>query len=287
MRSFIAVTALALAGLARGQTTTPLDKYVFEAASIKPAPPDDGRNMAHVSGGPGTSDPSQFTAKNITLGWLLSTAFPESYRIIGPDWLDETHYDVITKVPPGTTRDQFKLMVRNLLEERADLKAHQETREYPAFDLVVAKGGPKMAEANEEPQTPTNQSGGQQLDADGFPQLDKPGLVVQNTFSHGLPMSRMIAKGQTMSSFTRWLHGATRAYVNDKTGLTGKYDFKLEYTFESAPSVAPVSDSTVETPSPTRDIFSAIKNLGLALEKSKASLEVTVIDHIERALRAN
>lgn len=177
-RAFV-ITIMA-SGLLGQPQTQPL---AFEVASVKPAPPDDGRNMVHVSGGPGTSDPGQFTALNITLRWLLMSAFPESYRVIGPDWLDGAHYDLVAKVPPGTSKEQFKLMIRNLLEERSALKAHHETRAFPAYDLVVAKGGAKLAEAGAQAAPPAGQPSEQKLDADGYPQLDRPGLVAYN-FAH-------------------------------------------------------------------------------------------------------
>ena len=266
---------------------TPETKYAFEVASIKPAPPDDGRNMAHVSGGPGTSDPGQFTALNITLRWLLVSAFPESYRVIGPDWLDAAHYDLVAKVPPGTSKDQFKLMFQNLLEERAALKAHHEIREFPAYNLVVAKEGAKLAEASEQAAPPAGQSSEQKLDAEGYPQLDRPGLVTYNFSSHGAPITRLVGRDQPLSSLARMLRIPTHAYVIDKTGLQGKYDFRLEYAFDNTPTTAPSQDDSTSAPFPAPSIFTAIKSLGLMLQQARASLDVLVIDHIERVLQPN
>ena len=265
----------------------PETKYAFEVASIKPAPPDDGRNMVHVSGGPGTSDPGQFTALNITLGWLLVSAFPESHRVIGPDWLDGAHYDLVAKVPPGTSKDQFKLMIQNLLEERAALKAHHETREFPAYDLVVAKDGAKLAEASAQTVLPAGQPSEQKLDADGYPQLDRPGLVTYNFFSHGAPVTRLVGKAQPLSSLAHMLSSSTHASVIDQTGLRGKYDFRLEYAFDAAPTTAASQDDSISAPSPAPSIFTAIKSLGLTLQPARAALDVLVIDHIDRVLQPN
>ena len=156
-------------------------------------------------------------------------------------------------------------------------------REFPAFDLVVANGGAKLTRAGEQSQTPpANPSSERKFDAQGFPQLDRAGLVTYNFFSHDVPMSRMVAKAQPMSVLASMLSTHTQAYVVDKTGLTGKYDFKMEFLFESGPTSS--ADGSLP-PAPT--IFSAIKTLGLSLEKSKASLDVVVVDHIDRALKSN
>ena len=78
----------------------------FDVASVKRAPLGDGLGMTHVRGGLGSADPGLVTYSNITLMNLLGRAFPESYRTAGPDWLDSERYDVIVKVPPGTTGDR-------------------------------------------------------------------------------------------------------------------------------------------------------------------------------------
>lgn len=222
--------------------------------------------MVHVSGGPGTSDPGQFTALNITLRWLLVSGFPESYRVIGPDWLDRAHYDLVGKVPPGTSKDQFKLMIQGLLEERAALKAHHETRVFPAYDLVVAKGGAKLVEAGAQAAPPAGQPSVQKLDADGYPQLDRPGLVAYGFLSHGAPVTRLVGRAQPLSSLADMLHIPTHAYVTDKTGLQGKYDFRLEYASDNAPTAALSQDDSISAPSSAPNIFTAIKSLGLTLQ---------------------
>jgi len=280
------------AAASSGVTQSPEITYEFEVVSIKSAPPDDGRNVVTVKGGPGTADPGQFTGLNITLRWLLVTAYPEPYSIVGPDWLDAAKYDMVAKVPPGTTKYQFRLMVRKLLEERLVLKAHHEMREFRTYDLVVAKGGAKLKEATEDPkaQAPAvNSSGGQEtrLDADGFPQLDRPGILAYHFNSpSGAPVSRMVAKAQPISSLAKMLRSATQAYVTDKTGLEGKYDFRLEYS-DSVLTASSVSDGTPSEPAPNASIFSAIKNLGLVLQQTKTPLDVLVIDHIDRVLKPN
>jgi uncharacterized protein (TIGR03435 family) len=259
-------------------------KYVFDAFSIKLAPPDDGRNMVHLEGGLGTPDPGQATYKNVTLRWLVGLGYPSEYKIVGPDSMDSVHYDVIVKIPSGTTKDQFKLMVQNLLEERAGLKVHHETREFQTYDLVIAKGGPKLTESVEDSATGPQAEIGK-LDDDGFPKLVRPGIRTWNgSGPGGTPVTRLAAKAQTMSNLAGMLRTAVQTQVVDKTGLQGKYDFKLEYSFGSAMTTSPY-DGSASPPAPS--VFYAIKGLGLALQERKTPLEVLVVDHADKVLKPN
>jgi uncharacterized protein (TIGR03435 family) len=249
----------------------------FEVASVKPAPPDDGTGMTRVQGGPGTSDPGQITFRNISLMNLLGLAYPEAYRTYGPGWLDQDKFDVVAKLPPGTTKEQFAVMMRNLLAERFGVKAHQETREFAAYDLVVAKTGLKLKESVDEPNAAPTPAGQVNVADDGFPKLTRPGM--QTIFKNGVG-ARMTAKAQPMSNLARALEAQLEKPVVDKTGLTGKYDFKLEYS----PGVS------ANTPDPevgAAGIAYAIKSLGLTLQDTKRTLDVVVIDHAERVPTEN
>ena len=255
----------------------------FDVASVKSAPPDDGRNMNEVHGGPGSSDPGQVTYRNITVRNLLGRAYPDSYKIDGPGWLDsDPRFDIVAKLPPDTTPQQFVLMVRNLLIERFGLEAHHETKEFAAYDLVIAKGGLKMKEtAGDSAGGPGSNDGPPKVDADGFPVLTHPGMITQNTFSHGLPVARLTAVAQPLWRLLGMLRAATQKPVIDKTGLTGKYDFTLEY----APGGAMATSSDGEAGAPP--IAYAIKSLGLELKDTKTSVDVLVVDHVEKAPTEN
>lgn len=83
------------------------------------------------------------------------------------------------------------------------------------------------------------------------------------------------------------LRTPTHAYVIDQTGLEGKYDFRLEYAFDETPTAAPSQDGSISAPSLAPSIFTAIKSLGLTLQPTRASLDVLVIDHIDKVLQPN
>jgi uncharacterized protein (TIGR03435 family) len=98
-----------------------------------------------MRGGSGTDDPGQFTAPSVSLGTLLETAYGVRFdQISGPDWLMSEQYSISAKIPPNVTKDQFHLMLQNLLAERFHLTLHHGTKDFPAYELLVANGGPKM-----------------------------------------------------------------------------------------------------------------------------------------------
>ena len=135
----VAVFASVLANSAPGQT--------FDAASVKLTGPDVQQPFT-ITGGPGTNDPGLFRAR-ITMYSLLAKAFDVSTdQITGPAWLRDVayNYTLVATMLPNTTKKQFHKMLQNLLVERFHLVFHRETRDFPGYELVVDKGGPKFKE---------------------------------------------------------------------------------------------------------------------------------------------
>ena len=156
-------------------------KLSFEAASIKPAPPPDGHGMrVGMQGGPGTSDPERVTFENFTLSALIGTAYDVKwYQMPGLDMLDANRFNITATLVPGATKEQFRLMLRNLLAERFQLAVHKEMREIPIYALTVAKNGPKLKKAAADPQDDaaakddSHPGARMAKDSDGFPILLK------------------------------------------------------------------------------------------------------------------
>jgi len=65
--------------------------------------------------------------------------------------MDRERFDITAKIPQGAAKEQFRVMMQNLLKERFKLEVHHEQKEMPGFQFVVAKGGPKLTKAVEEP----------------------------------------------------------------------------------------------------------------------------------------
>src|SRR5690349_16195968 len=101
----------------------------FEVASVKVSPPVLSNERVYFGpprGGPGTPDPTQITWSYATLRNLLMKAYDvKSYQISGPEWLATQRYDIIAKVPAGTTNEQAMIMWQNLLTQRFGVALHR------------------------------------------------------------------------------------------------------------------------------------------------------------------
>jgi bla regulator protein BlaR1 len=244
----------------------------FEVASIKPdKSAGNGPVMVHF-----TSD--GFNATNIPLKMLIREAYGvEENQILGaPSWLNSHSYDIEAKVDSSVVGDlqklslaQRKLMLQPLLVDRFKLQVHPETKDLPVYELVVAKSGPKLKEAKPG-DTYSNGIKG----PDGH---SGPGLMwIQD--------GHLTCQAIPISDLARLLSQRLGHNVLDKTGLTGKYDYVVQWPREEAQ--APMSDGA-EGGAPAPDssepsIFTAIQEqLGLKLESGRAPVEVLVIDHVE------
>ena len=266
----------------------------FEVASVKPSPPVPPRGGVYFGparGGPGTSDPELIRWSYARLKDLLMAAYDvKGYQVSGPAWLDTERYDIVAKVRPGATKEQVRVMWQSLLAERFGVKLHHESKEFKVEELVVAKSGHKLKESVvDDP------------DAEGPPKMDKngdltgPGLVWIFRPGPNGPSAHGVARAQPLSKLTVALGNQLHRPVLDKTGLTGKYDFTLDYRPDLLPSppgqpgpgpVARAPGDNASEPGP--NIADAVqRQLGLRLVPGKAMLDVVVIDMVERKPSAN
>ena len=158
----------------------------FEVASVRPAPSSNSPfPSGRYTGGPGTASPRRITWEGIDLMNPLLRAFQLSVdQISGPDWLSKERFTFIANIPPNTDESRFNLMLQRLLEERFHLKFHRVSKKFPAYELIVAKGGPKITLATPEtgvPLGPPYQTG---LDRNGFPVLPPGVLSLQTKRDH-------------------------------------------------------------------------------------------------------
>lgn len=247
--AFIAcVAALALPLAAQTGEAPPR----FEVASVKPT--QHGRNAEglSISSDPETPSPGSFRATNNSLGELIRWAYQvKRYQVVGPNWLDEDPecFDIEARMDPGTSRPQVRLMLRALLAERFKLALHRETRIFPVYELIVAKNGPRLAPVK--------------ADAKG-------GLSYDGKF-----WSTLTAEKTTAARLASFLSDRLEHPVIDKTGIATQFPVNLEYR---------IADDDERHPS----LFTALQeSLGLKLQPGKGSVEVLVIDHIEKAPAEN
>ncbi len=264
----------------------------FEVASVKPSAPGwekGGVYFGPARGGPGTPDPGQITWSYPTLKTLLMTAYDvKNYQVNGPAWLDTERYDVVVKVPPGATKEQVRVMWQNLLTERFGVKLHHEPKEFQVEELVIGKDGPKLKETTWDPATPLP-PGPPQRNNNG--ELGSPGAVM-TIFPGPNAKAHMVVKAQPMAKLTDMLGNSLRRPVLDRTGLTGFYDFILDYTIDLSgfplPPGAPKPEPAAGASDPGPDLAAAVQQqLGLRLVAAKANLDVLVIDKAEKVPTAN
>jgi len=259
----------------------------FEVASVKPSAPGWERGGVYFGpprGGPGTPDPGQITWTYARFRDLLMTAYDlKTYQIVGPAWMDTELYDVVVKVPAGTTKEQVNVMWQSLLAERFGVKIHHDPKEFQAEDLVIGKGGSKLKVTTED--TSALPPPGPPKFKDGV--LSSPGLVTTILMADGRGSARAIAKAQLLSKLVAMMAAQLNRPVIDKTGLTGFYDFTLEFTLV-LPLQPGASPTTPTASDPGPDLAAAVeRELGLKLVGSKAKLDVIVIDQAEKVPTEN
>lgn len=264
---------------AQAATATP-SPPTFEVASIKPNK--SGSPILGIDPAPG----GRLTATNVSLGALIRYGYqlPIFRMSGGPDWIESERFDLVAKAEGEAGPDQIRLMLRRLLAERFALKVHTETREQPIFELLVARGdgriGPQLRRST--------------VDCAGVPP-PRPG-----TFPAGSPpvcgfvgpapdiavstgRARFALRGMTMEGVARFLQGAVRRQVVDRTGLIGYFDGEFDFTVEIPPPPPPpgIPDPYDRLNFPT--IFTVVREqLGLKLESSRGPVEILVVEAASR-----
>jgi len=269
------------------------DGPVFEVASVKVAAPYD-RIGYRDEGGPGTRSPGQWTCTNVPLNALVMKAWNlNGYRLSGPSSMGDARYDIVAKVPPGASREDFNLMIRRLLMERLGLAVHQETKELSVRELVIARGGLKMKPAEAAPTGAPAAGPRLTWDKDRNPQLP-PGypLMTRGATTEGM---FLVGRMQGIDELARALPAGQM--VVDKTGLTGKYDYLLEFALPSAAArPVPVADAADAAPVATGPVASTtapllesaiVEQLGLQLRPAKAVVDVLVVDRFNKVPTEN
>jgi bla regulator protein blaR1 len=270
--------ALSQATVAAAQTGDAATQLpAFEVASVKPNKSGEGMMTGMGATADGTS------CMNVTLQEIFRRTFGmQGARIIGaPGWVKTDRFNIEAKVAAsdapklkGLKPDQRWLMLLPVLEDRFNLKFHHESRELPTYALVIAKGGLKLKEARPGDTYPNGFKG--PGGATGM-FLDRGKLTGQGVNIAGL-INMLVLQGMDRAIF-------------DKTGLTGKYDFTLQWTPDNAPPAMagapeggpPGSEGAPQPDAGGPSLLTALEEqLGLKLEPQKERLDVIVVDHIEK-----
>ena len=238
----------------------------FEAASVKPNTSGDFRVRGGTQG-------RIYTAVNMPLRRIVATAYElqlEAFRLVGDQALLSDRFDITATFPEAATVRDVPAMLRALLAERFKLVVHTETRDASVFALVVARRDGRPGSGLR--QAALDCVAAQAAAAEAAGRIIGPPEPGQQPLCESEISDRIKGRGQPLSSLARMLTVFVQRRVEDRTGLSGGFDFELQ--FEGA-AAGPGVDSSGAL------ITALQEQLGLRLESIRAPVEFIVIDSVE------
>ena len=267
MLSFTALALLSIPiaiGIVRAQSLPVDPKYGYEVASIHRSAP--GEIGERFSPGPRGGLRTTNTSVMLLLQWAFE--LPQYRFVDAPGWLSSERYDIVltpdtpdlAPSPNTPAKDALASYHRNqqrlraVLRDRFGLILRVETREMGVYILIPAKGGTKLSA----------------VDGDG-----------PSGFRNKAKTGHVEATRAPISMLTEFLARDLGRPVNDETGLSGFYDFKLEWDPQTESGAA--SPETPSNASSRPSLFTALtEQLGLRLQSKKGQAQVYVIERIQR-----
>ncbi|HKF69008.1 MAG TPA: TIGR03435 family protein [Vicinamibacterales bacterium] len=291
MRRLVAVllTVLLLPAVVprlRGQASSPPDQnqLAFEVASVKLNPSGDGSRR-----GIGSPPGGRLMMTDLPLRTILRFAYDiQSVQLVGgPSWIDTDFFDIEAKAPSAVVASNaqvpmatFRAMTRSLLADRFKLSARREARQLPIYELVVARKdgrlGPQLQHTSVDCETLERSNQSPPPPKDGQPMCG--GLLRGGNLQlNGWSMPRLAVNLAT------WVD----RIVVDRTGLSGGFNLKLEWSLDERPRFDALGgpgrpvEGPVDRTGPS--IFSAVEEqLGLKLQPTTGPVDVLVIEHLEK-----
>ena len=230
---------------------------VYDVVTIKQNKSDNGMIRIGIN-------ENTFSATNLAPKSLVADAYGvHEDDVFGmPEWTNGAHFDITCKTLDPDPKALSKLkqgergaMLKPVLAERFKLQAHMETKILPVYELVIAKGEPKLVKFvdSDVPDKVTGHKGG------GW-------MSMRNT--------TLNATGVEMAALVNFLTDRLHRKVIDKTGITGKYNINLDWTSDDAAGDSGESSDA--------SLLTALQEqLGLKLESAKGPVDTVVVDHIE------
>jgi len=277
-------------------------KTTFDVASVKlskgpfvsPNFPVNAGEAYRPTGGSFRADFPLWTY--IQFAYKIAPAEDQSREILAhlPKWVTTDRYRIDARGPTDATKDQMRLMIRSLLAERFQLSAHFEVKEAAVFNLALAKSGtlgPKLRPHAEGPtcdaaalSAPTPARvirGDAAAGPENFPPMCDSFAIIRKSGGALMLAGYRNATMDMLAASLAGFVGQGRPVI-DKTGLSGRFDFTMEWAPET--SSAPPSDGPTMPPErlgPTP--LQALRDqLGLKLEAARGPVRILVIDRVER-----
>jgi uncharacterized protein (TIGR03435 family) len=236
----------------------PMDPNVvpkFSVATIKPSEPDQPAKGFGFEG-------NRLRAFKITFNDLIALAYNVHLKqVVGtPPWTDRFDIEVKPAGEGMPSGKQWKGMLQKLMSDRFKLAFHREMKDLSVYTLSIGKNGPKLTKG----------------DLNGIPLLN-----------FGV-LGNLHVTNATMADFTQMMQALVLdGPVVDQTGLNGRFDFDLNWTPDDSQfaglrsKIHPSAGGANALP----PLYTAIQEqIGLKLDATNASMEVLVIDHVEKPL---
>ena len=187
---------------------------------------------------------------NTTLKGAIQWAYHmQAIQVIGPQWIDSNHYDIVAKTSESASNERLRQMMQTLLANRFKLTFHKETKEMQAYVVTVAKNGHKMKPSEGE----------------GEFEVKPTGKGLQVAFTH-----------VTLAMLSEIASSPLQGVVVDQTGLTGAWDFTLD-----------MSGMMMQTPTDKEDAIGMIiqvlnEQIGIKIDQKKVPADVLIVDRAEK-----
>jgi uncharacterized protein (TIGR03435 family) len=262
------------------QAQTAASKMSFEAASV-------GQSKPGTPGGTGVEN-NRFAANSTLAGYIVyawdlmpSREQYDSMFARVPKWVSTDSFEIQAVAEGNPTKDQMLLMVRSLLADRFRLQVHTVSAEAAVIALILDKPGttgPKLRPHSEG--QPCDVHSASPTHAVGvFPPVCESVVAVDTP--HGAIM--LAARNTTMKQIATFVSslGQLDRPVVDKTGLSGRFDFTLEYTRERR-GARPPQDVQPDDFQVTTLQEALHDQLGLKLKATQAPLDTLIVDQAER-----
>ncbi|HEY1340886.1 MAG TPA: M56 family metallopeptidase [Bryobacteraceae bacterium] len=234
----------------------------------------------------------------IQFAYKIAPAEDQSREILAhlPKWAATDRYSIDARGPANATKDQMRLMVQALLAERFQFAAHFETKEAAVFNLTLAKSGTVGPKLRPHAEGPPCDAAGFALSAstaarvirgdatagpENFPDMCDSFAVIRKAGGALMLVGYRNATMDMLAASLTGIVGEGRPVI-DKTGLSGRYDFTMEWAPQTNSASPPDAPTTASEPLGPTSLQALRDELGLKLESARGPVRILVIDKVER-----
>lgn len=277
-------------------------KMAFDVASVKlskgpfvsPNIPINAGEAYRPTGGSFRADFPLWTY--IQFAYKIAPAEDQSREILAhlPKWATTDRYSIDARGPANATKDQMRLMVQSLLAERFQWATHFEMKEAAVFNLTLAKAGalgPKLRPHAEGPpcdasafDAPTSARvirGDAAASPETFPPMCDSLATIRKSGGALMLVGYRNATMDMLAASVTGIVGQGRPVI-DKTGLSGRFDFTMEWAPQTNSAPLPDAPTTASEPLGPTSLEALRDQLGLKLESARGQVRILVIDRVER-----